>query len=159
MFERGIIEALSLAKRCIPGRPGRPGRGQGMSSCHGTTPIVEAGQQSWGSLPRSRLSGTAPEQTCTLQSLQDNIGPKLMERVTHTAGITERKNCRLLRRRSRVLRWRLARRFAVRQIVCLNRIVSGCCLGNAPLLDRFHSWQPNALDYLFTTGPVADQPD
>src|SRR6188768_3974296 len=36
MFKRRIIEALSFAKRCIPGRPGRPGRGNAMSSCHGT---------------------------------------------------------------------------------------------------------------------------
>jgi hypothetical protein len=120
------------------------------------TPIVEAGQQSRGSLLRSRLSGTAPEQTCTLQSLQDNIGPKLMERVTHTAAITERENCRVLRRRSRVLGWRLARRFGVRQIVYLNRIVSGCCLDNAVVLDRFHSWRPDALDQFFAAGPVAD---
>src|SRR5512133_1369664 len=120
------------------------------------TPIVEAGQQSRGSLPRSRLSGTAPEQTCTLQSLQDNIGPKLMERVTHAAGITERENCRMLRGRRRVLGWRLSRRFAVRQIVCLNGRVSGCCLGNAALLDIFQSWQPDALNHFFTPGSVPD---
>jgi hypothetical protein len=38
----------------------------------------------------ARLGG----QTCALQSLQDNIGPKLMERVTHSAWILERQIAR-----------------------------------------------------------------
>src|SRR5687767_15670175 len=80
MFERRIVEALS---------PADPRKG--MSSCHKQTPVVEASGRVGGLRHGLRLSGTASGRTCALQSLQDNIGPKLMQRVTHAALIVERE--------------------------------------------------------------------
>jgi len=63
------------------------------------------------------------------------------------------------RRRGRVLRRGFGRRFAVRRIVCLNRMLNGRCLGNVLFRNRFRTWQPDALDNVLATRTVADKPD